>query len=166
MTNQSTIDKRIEMRLTSMSDAFITQMDDPKMKDVPFEDRFGLLVDIEYNNRKSNSLKRLIKGAGFDQPEVYIADINYTSGRKLNRNLIERLATCEYITEYRNLFITGTTGSGKTYMACAFGMEACNSATRQSTFVFRTCSLSSTWHVQTAPTRRSRLSTPPHPSYH
>ena len=57
MTNQSTIDKLIEMRLTSMSDAFITQMDDPKMKDVPFEDRFGLLVDIEYNNRKSNSLK-------------------------------------------------------------------------------------------------------------
>ena len=125
MTNQSTIDKLIEMRLTSMSDAFITQMDDPKMKDVPFEDRFGLLVDIEYNNRKSNSLKRLIKGAGFDQPEAYIADINYTSGRKLNRNLIERLATCEYITEHRNLFITGATGSGKTYMACAFGMEAC-----------------------------------------
>ena len=91
MTNQSTIDKLIEMRLTSMSDAFITQMDDPKMKDVPFEDRFGLLVDIEYNNRKSNSLKRLIKRAGFDQP-AYIADINYTSGRKLNRSLIERLA--------------------------------------------------------------------------
>lgn len=125
MTNQSTIAKLIEMRLISMSDAFISQIDDPKTKDLTFEDRFGLLVDIEYNNRKSNSLKRLIKGAGFDQPEDYIADINYTSGRKLNRSLIERLATCEYIMEYRNLFITGATGSGKTYMACAFGMEAC-----------------------------------------
>ena len=49
----------------------------------------------------------------------------YTSGRKLNRSLIKRLATCEYITEHRNLFITGATGSGKTYLACAFGMEAC-----------------------------------------
>ena len=125
MTNQSTIDKLLEMRLTSMSDAFITQMNDPKMKDVSFEDRFALLVDVEYNNRKSNGLKRLIRNAGFDQPEAYIADINYNSGRKLNRNLIERLATCEYITEYRNIFITGATGSGKTYMACAFGMEAC-----------------------------------------
>ena len=48
MTNQSTIDKLIEMRLTSMSDAFLTQMDDPKMKDIAFEDRFGMLVDIEY----------------------------------------------------------------------------------------------------------------------
>ena len=125
MTTQSTIDKLIEMRLTSMSDAFRIQMDDPKMKEISFEDRFGMLVDIEYSNRKSNSLKRLIRNAGFDQPDAYIGDINYTSGRKLNRSLIERLATCEYITEHRNLFITGATGSGKTYLACAFGMEAC-----------------------------------------
>ena len=125
MTTQSTIDKLIEMRLTSMSDAFLTQMEDPRMKEISFEDRFGMLVDIEYSNRKSNSLKRLIRNAGFDQPDAYIGDINYTSGRKLNRSLIERLATCEYITEHRNLFITGATGSGKTYLACAFGMEAC-----------------------------------------
>ena len=108
-----------------MSDAFVTQKDDPKMKEVSFEDRFGMLVDIEYSSRKSNSLKRLIRNAGFDQPEAYIGDIDYVSGRKLNRELIQRLATCEYIAEHRNIFITGATGSGKTYMACAFGMEAC-----------------------------------------
>ena len=125
MTIQSTTDKLIEMRLTSMADAFTLQNADPNMKGVSFEDRFGMLVDIEYSNRKSNSLKRLIRNADFDQPEAHIADINYTSGRKLNRTLIDRLATCEYITEHRNLFITGATGSGKTYMACAFGMEAC-----------------------------------------
>src|SRR5699024_5223140 len=125
MTTQSTMDKLIEMRLTSMSDAFRTQIADPKMKEIPFEDRFGMLVDIEYSNRKSNSLKRLIRSAGFDQPDAYIGDINYTSGRKLNRELIERLATCEYITEHRNHFITGATESVKTYLACAFGMEAC-----------------------------------------
>lgn len=59
MTNQSTIDKLIEMRLTAMADAFRIQMDDPAMKEVPFEDRFGLLVDVEYSNRKNNRLKRL-----------------------------------------------------------------------------------------------------------
>ena len=47
MTNQSTIDKLIEMRLTTMADAFRNQLDDPKFKEVPFEDRFGMLVDIE-----------------------------------------------------------------------------------------------------------------------
>ena len=59
------------------------------------------------------------------QLQASIMDINYTSGRKLNKELIRRLATCEYISEHRNLFITGATGCGKTYMACAFGMEAC-----------------------------------------
>ena len=125
MTNQSTIDKLTEMRLTAMADAFRIQINDPKFKEVPFKDRFGMLVDTEHSSRKANRLKRLIRNAGFDQPDASIMDINYTSGRKLNKELITRLATCEYISEHRNLFITGATGCGKTYMACAFGMEAC-----------------------------------------
>ena len=56
MTNQSTIDKLIEMRLTAMADAFRIQMDDPTMKEVPFEDRFGMLVDIECIFRKNRAL--------------------------------------------------------------------------------------------------------------
>ena len=130
------------------------------MKGIPFEDRFGMLVDIEYSNRKSNSLKRLIRNAGFDQPDAYIGDINYTSGRKLNRSLIERLATCEYITEHRNLFITGATGSGKTYLACAFGWKPANSVTRRSMFVCRIYSWNWRWLEMTAHTKRSRGNTP------
>ena len=84
-----------------------------------------MLVDIEYTNRKNNARARLIKNAGMEQPDASIAAIDYHSGRKLNRDLINRLATCEYIRQNRNIFITGATGSGKTYMACAFGMEAC-----------------------------------------
>ena len=125
MINQSTTDKLIEMRLTAMADAFRIQMDDFSMKDVPFEDRFGMLVDVEYTSRKNNRLKRIIRSAELEQPDACIAGIDYRSGRKLNKELINRLATCEYIAEYRNIFITGATGSGKTYMACAFGMEAC-----------------------------------------
>ena len=63
MTNQSTIDKLIEMRLSSMADAFRIQMNDSAMKEVPFEDRFGMLVDVEYTNRKNNRLKKLIRQA-------------------------------------------------------------------------------------------------------
>ncbi len=125
MTNESTINKLIEMRLTVMADSFRIQKDDASMKEVSFDDRFGMLVDAEYTSRKNNRLKRLIRKAEFEQPDASIVAIDYRSGRKLNRELIERLATCEYITEYRNIFITGATGSGKTYMACAFGYEAC-----------------------------------------
>jgi len=125
MINQSTIDKLISMRLTTMADEFRNQLNDSKMKDIPFEDRFGMIIDIEYTKRKNNRLKRLIKSATLDQSDASIMEIDYTSGRKLNKSLISRMATCEYILEHRNIFITGATGSGKTYMACAFGMEAC-----------------------------------------
>ena len=125
MIDQCTIDKLIEMRLTAMADAFRIQMNDAKMKDTPFEDRFGLLVDVEYTSRKNNRLKRIIRNAELEQTDACVAGIDYSSGRKLNKSLINRLSTCEYIAEHRNVFITGATGSGKTYMACAFGMEAC-----------------------------------------
>ncbi len=125
MINNSTVDKLIEMRLTAMSDAFRQQMSDPRMNEISFEERFGMMVDIEYTRRKNNRLDRLIRNADFDQPDASIMDIDYTSGRKLNKELIKRLASCDYISEHRNIFITGATGSGKTYMACAFGMEAC-----------------------------------------
>ena len=72
MTNQSTIDKLIEMHLTAMADAFRIQMDDPAMKEVPFEDRFGMLVDVEYSNRKNNRLKRLSLNSQMPAPQRLI----------------------------------------------------------------------------------------------
>ncbi len=93
MTNQSPINKLIEMQMTSMADAYRIQMDDASMKEVSFEDRFGMLVDVEYSNRKNNRLKRLSRQAGFEQPDVSIAAIDFDSGRKLTKTLISRLAT-------------------------------------------------------------------------
>ena len=102
--------------MTAMADAYRIQLQDSAMAEVPFEDRIGLLVDIEYTSRKNNRLKRLIKNAGFDQPEASIADIDYYSGRKLNKSLIDRLATGEYIAQKHNVIILGATGSGKSYI--------------------------------------------------
>ena len=125
MTNESTINKLIEMRMSAMADAFRMQLNDHSMNQISFEDRFGLMVDVEYTNRKNNRLHRLVKKVTLDQPQASIYDINYQSGRKLNKPLIERLATCEYVREFHNIIITGATGSGKSYLSCAFGMEAC-----------------------------------------
>ena len=124
MTHNSTVDKLIEMRLRSMANHLIQQEQDPRIQNLSFDERFALLVDAEYISRKNNRLTRLIKKAEFDQPEAYVGDIDYHSGRKLNRALIQKLASCEYIIDHHNIFITGATGSGKTYLACALGMAA------------------------------------------
>ncbi len=125
MTNETTINKMIEMRLTAMSDALRIQLQDHSMDFFSFEERMGLLVDIEYTSRKNNRLKRLIKQANFDQTHANIADINYTASRKLNKDLIKRLSNCDFISERHNIIIMSASGSGKSYLPCAFGMAGC-----------------------------------------
>ncbi|RKL61262.1 AAA family ATPase [Thermoanaerobacteraceae bacterium SP2] len=125
MTNQTTINKLIEMRLTAMADAYRMQLKEHSLDHLSFEERLGLLVDIEYTSRKNNRLKRLIRNANFDQSYACIADINYSAGRKLDKALIDRLATCTFITDKHNIIIMGASGAGKSYLTCAFGMEAC-----------------------------------------
>ena len=125
MINESTFNKMIEMRLTAMADAYRMQINDNSLNELSFEERMGLLIDVEYRSRKNNRLKRLIKKATFDQPHACIADINYTANRKLDKALITRLANCDYIAEKHNVILMGATGAGKTYLACALGMEAC-----------------------------------------
>ena len=126
MTSKEITNKLKEMRLSTMAEALQNQLDDPdRYKDADFLDRLGLMVDVEYANRKSNKITRLIKSAGFDQPTASIMDINYESGRKLNKDLIMKIAGGGYLAEALNVFITGATGGGKTYLSNAFGIEAC-----------------------------------------
>lgn len=125
MLNETTINKLIEMRLTAMADAYRNQVRDTSFNGFSFEDRLGLLVDIEYTSRKNNRLKRLIRGATFDQSYACIADINYSAGRKLNKSQIDSLSNGDYIADKYNIIVMGASGAGKSYLACAFGMEAC-----------------------------------------
>ena len=125
MTHEATIEKLISMRLSTMADAYRSHLQDASLSDLSFAERFGLLVDIEYRTRKNNRLKRLIQQAGFEQGHAHIAGIDYNSRRKLDRDQIEALSSCEYISRTHNIIIMSASGMGKTYLACAFGMAAC-----------------------------------------
>lgn len=125
MTNEITLQKLKEMRLSAMADAFSQQLSDPQLLNLTFEERLSLLVDTEWLSRKNNKVYRLIRNATFDQSHACIADINYANGRNLNKSMIQQLATCKFIEANSNVIIMGASGTGKSYLSCAIGMEAC-----------------------------------------
>jgi DNA replication protein DnaC len=125
MVNQTTINKLNEMHLTVMAESYRSQLQDSSLEPLSFEERFGLIVDIEWSRRKNNRLVKLIRSADFNQNDASIEDIEYHADRKLDKAQIARLATCSYIQEKHNIIIMGASGAGKTYLACAFGMSAC-----------------------------------------
>lgn len=124
MLNDNTITKLHEMHLSVMAQAFRDQMKDGSFAQMSFEERFGLLIDVEWAIRKSNRMTRIIKKADYAITNACVEDIEYHPDRKLDKAQITRLATCNYVQEYHNIIILGATGSGKTYLSCAFGMAA------------------------------------------
>lgn len=124
MTNEMTIQKLKEMRLSVMADKLTDQLRDAKLLNMTFEERFAMIVDAEHLSRKNNKLYRLVRKASFDQSHACLADLNYEN-RNLNKSLITQLSSCQYISGFYNVIILGAAGAGKSYLACALGMEAC-----------------------------------------
>jgi len=124
MLSNNTVSKLQDMKLSVMAEAFQQQLEMNGRTDLSFEERFGLMVDAEWTSRKNNRMKALIRRASYAISGACLEDVEYHSDRKLNKALITRLENCDYIREYRNIIILGATGSGKTYLANAFGMTA------------------------------------------
>jgi len=124
MLDNNTASKLREMKLSVMAAAFHRQMENKASSDLSFEDRVGLMVDAEWTSRRNNRLNRLIRNAGFSMPEASLEDIEYHPDRELDKALIARLSTCNFVDEHHNVIILGATGSGKSYLANAFGVAA------------------------------------------
>lgn len=124
MLIENTINKLYEMRLNSMAQTFRDQMTDNVYGNMPFEERFGLLVDSEWYRRRNNRLTQLIKKAEYVYPQSCLEDINYTPSRHLDKGQVTRLSLCNYIQECNNVIILGATGTGKSYLSCALGIAA------------------------------------------
>jgi len=124
MLNEQTLEKLHAMRLTGMADAFKDQMMVPDINDLSFEERFGFLVDQHWTWKEDRRLKTLLRNAKL-KDNACIEDIDYKSPRGINKSLILSLSGCDWIKNAQNIIITGSTGVGKTYLACALANSAC-----------------------------------------
>lgn len=124
MNNHSTIEKMKQMRMTGMAEAYYNNLQSSNYQDYTIDQYIAMLIDQEWEYRQERKFNGLIKKAKFKlQPSV--RDVDYSHPRNLDRNLFERLVSLDFIKKNENIIITGPTGCGKSYLAQALGVHAC-----------------------------------------
>lgn len=114
-----------ELKLNAMIPALELQMAAPgTYDDLAFTERLGLLAELELQSRNQRKQDRLIGQANF-KLKASIQQIDYQHDRSLQKAQVAQLATASWVKSYQNLLITGPCGTGKTYLACALGHQAC-----------------------------------------
>lgn len=139
MLNHPTLEKLKALKLTGMAQALHEQLQQP-LSDMDFDTRLAMLVDNEWLLRENRRLKRRLQQAKLQQ-QACIEDINFTHPRGLQKAFVQELSQCHWIKQHQNLLITGPTGCGKTYLACAIAHKACLMGLQA-----RYCRLPRLWH--------------------
>jgi DNA replication protein DnaC len=121
---EPTFEKLYALNLNGMADAFKEQLKQPAINDLSFEERFALLVDRQWSWKEDRRLQRLLNNAKL-KINGCVEDIDFKTPRGIDKSVILRLASGEWIKNTQNIIITGPTGVGKTYLACALANQAC-----------------------------------------
>ena len=124
MLKHPTLDKLHALKLTGMASALADQSATPDITELSFEERLGLLVDREMTERDNRRLTSRLRRAGLRHTAV-LEDLDYRNSRGLDKGLIQSLASCQWVKEHLNVLVTGPTGVGKTWLACALAHKAC-----------------------------------------
>jgi DNA replication protein DnaC len=124
MLKHPIVETLLSLRLTGMARAFEEQLAIPGAAALSFEDRFGLLVEREATERRSRRLKNRLRAAKLRQ-SACVEDLDLRRQRGLDRALILGLASCDWVRQHHNVLITGPTGIGKSFIACALAHKAC-----------------------------------------
>ncbi len=127
--DETTLTKMKQMKLYGMHGAFKTAIETGRTNDYTLDQFVSMLTDAEWDDKNNRKIERLIKNARFHY-KASIENIVYEQARNIDKNLILRLAECEFIERCENILITGSTGVGKSYLATALGYQACISGSR------------------------------------
>lgn len=123
--NNETLVKMKKLRLHGMATAFENLLSTSSRMDLTIDEAVTHLVDSEWDDKHKRRLDRLIKGAKF-RYKASIDELNYDPERKLDKNLMLRLSSCNWVENGEDILVTGATGVGKSYIGSALGYQACN----------------------------------------
>jgi DNA replication protein DnaC len=130
MLNSPTLDQLAALHLHAMATAWREQQTLADHAALTFDERFGLLVDAQWLARENRRLLRSLQEARLRLTQATLEAIEHRPQRPLDKALLRQLATGRWIAEHHNLVLTGPTGTGKTFIACALAHQACRSGYR------------------------------------
>lgn len=126
MMSNSSVELLRAMKLSAMADECEKQLSDAAAySQLAFEERLGLIIDVEWQRRQINKRNKFTRNARFSVPSANIEGIEYFDDRRLDKTQILRFATCKYLDDGHHIILKGASGNGKTYLACAIGNAAC-----------------------------------------
>src|SRR2546426_8501644 len=119
MLNAPTLEQLQTLKLSAMATAWTEQQQQAEMTALAFDERFALLVDAEWRARENKRLTRDLQDAKLKLSQACLEAIDYPARRELDKAVIRQLATCRWVAEHQGVLISGMTGTGKSFLACA-----------------------------------------------
>jgi len=130
MLTEPTLEKLKALRLDAVAAAWVAQQQDAATSALSFDERLGLLVEAEWLARENKRLANALREAKLRLGQACVEAIDYPPRRELDKAVVRQLATCRWVHEHQQLLITGATGTGKSFLACAFAQQACRKGYR------------------------------------
>jgi len=130
MLNAPTLEQLHALKLADMATAWTEQQQQADMTALAFDERFALLVEAEWRARENKRLARALQDAKLKLSQACLEAIDYPARRELDKAVIRQLATCRWVEEHQGVLISGMTGTGKSFLACALAHQACRKGYR------------------------------------
>ena len=127
--NEQTLSKLYAMKLNGLADAYEEQQKQPKINELSFNERFSMLVERQWLWKENRALQNRLTYAQLKE-QACLEDLDFRESRGLKRSVIEQLSSCDWVRQNQNVIVTGPTGTGKTYLACALANKACRESYR------------------------------------
>src|SRR5712692_10537682 len=125
MLNAPTLEQLHALKLPTMATTWTEQQQQADMTALAFDERFALLVEAEWRARENTRLGRALHEAKLKLSQACLEAIDYPARRELDKAVIRQLATCRWVEEHQGVLISGMTGTGKSFLACALAHQAC-----------------------------------------
>ena len=123
--NYQCCEQLTQMNLSAMRGEYQRQDELPATLELSFDERFSMIVQAQFDKRKNNRVQKALRDASLREPCATLSDIDFSEGRNLSRQQIAQLSCMSWVKEGKGICVTGATGTGKTFILCAFAHDAC-----------------------------------------